>query len=181
MICEHYVQKYSLCLYLYVYLIFVYVNNVTVQLPINVCLLYTGRNKYIQYNFSTEAYVKVNNLYTPWFDYTYEVKQGESLSPILFNIFIDDLATKLIDQKLGVDIDGTNYCILMYADDVVLMAESANDLQKMLDTVYTWMTKWYIILNLKKSKYVHFRPKTFDKTNYKFHINNVSLEVAESY
>ena len=28
----------------------------------------------------------------------------------------------------------------MYADDVVLMAESENDLQKMLDTVNTWMT-----------------------------------------
>jgi len=51
----------------------------------------------------------------------------------------------------------------------------------MLDTVYTWMTKWRITLNLKKSKCVHFRPKTLEKTNYQFHINNVPLEFSESY
>ena len=69
----------------------------------------------------------------------------------------------------------------MYADDVVLMAETETDLQKMLDTVYSWMTKWRITLNLKKSKCVDSRPKILDKTNYKFHINNVPLEFAKSY
>ena len=117
---------------------------------------------------STEACVKVNNLYTPWFDYTYGVKQGDSLSPTLFNIFIDDLAKKIKDLQLGVDIDGTKYCILMYADDVVLMAESENDLQKMLDTVYTWMTKWRITLNLKKSKCIHSDQKHWKKRTTNF-------------
>ena len=32
--------------------------------------------------------------------------------------------------------------VLAFADDIVLLAESVNDLQKLIDIVYRWSTKW---------------------------------------
>ena len=40
----------------------------------------------------------------------------------------------------------------MYADDIVLLAESAEDLQRMLDVVTAYSTQWRFRLNPKKGK-----------------------------
>jgi len=69
----------------------------------------------------------------------------------------------------------------MYADDVVLMAETEQELQDMLSVVQDWMLKWHISLNLKKSKCVHFRPQNVERTEFDFKINNKSLEITSTY
>ena len=48
--------------------------------------------------------------------------------------------------------------MLLYADDVVLLAESEFELQKQLDVLYNWCTKWQLEINYEKSNIVHFRP-----------------------
>ena len=40
----------------------------------------------------------------------------------------------------------------MYADDIVLLAESAKDLQKMLDVVTAYSKQWRFRVNPKKGK-----------------------------
>ena len=42
--------------------------------------------------------------------------------------------------------------LLMYADDIVLLAESARDLQNMLDVVTAYSKRWRFRLNPKKGK-----------------------------
>ena len=42
----------------------------------------------------TESCVCVNGVYTDWFLTTMGVRQGDSLSPTLFALFINDLAVK---------------------------------------------------------------------------------------
>ena len=42
--------------------------------------------------------------------------------------------------------------LLMYADDIVLLAESAQDLQNMLDVVTAYSRRWRFRLNPKKGK-----------------------------
>jgi hypothetical protein len=37
----------------------------------------------------------------------------------------------------------------MYADDIVLMADSEDDLQKMLDTLNNWTTLWHLEVKKK--------------------------------
>ena len=46
------------------------------------------------------------------------------LSPLLFNLFINDLAVFLKSLDLGVKIADENVCLMLYADDIVLLAES---------------------------------------------------------
>ena len=45
----------------------------------------------------------------------------------------------------------------MYADDMVIFAESAEELQAKLNTLYSYTTKWNLIVNIEKTKIVIFR------------------------
>ena len=50
--------------------------------------------------------VKVNDLYSDWFDVNTGVKQGCILSPTLFALYIDDLAKELNSSAFGIQVNG---------------------------------------------------------------------------
>ena len=70
-----------------------------------------------------------------WFDTTLGVKQGDVASPILYSVFINPVVAAL--QCGGVDLfDGRPPLrILLFADDMCVLAEDADALQRMLDVV----------------------------------------------
>ena len=71
------------------------------------------------YNSSTDQ-VRVNGTLTDSFDVSSGVKQGYIISPVLFSMYLNDLAGGMKDLNCGVDINGTKLSILLYADDIVL-------------------------------------------------------------
>ena len=62
----------------------------------------------------------------------------DNISPTLFNIYINDLAEELKSMNLGIKI---HICILLYADDIVLVSEHEQNLQHMLSHVHKWCCK----------------------------------------
>ena len=48
----------------------------------------------------TVSTVKINDYITEYFDVLYGVKQGDNLSPTLFNLFINNLASQIVVLKL---------------------------------------------------------------------------------
>ena len=62
--------------------------------------------------------VKWNGIYSCQFDITRGTRQGSSLSPSLFNIFINDLLLQLESIKDGVHIGPHLYTSFDYADDI---------------------------------------------------------------
>ena len=60
------------------------------------------------------------------------VKQGCSLSPAPFNIYIDQLA-KSLEEIPGLTLSDTEVKCLLFADDLILLAPSKEALQKQLD------------------------------------------------
>ncbi len=82
--------------------------------------------------------VKLNNYETDWFSTESGVRQGDSLSPTLFTIFINDLAKELKELDMGITFDKDKICILHFADDIVILAENESQVQKLLDFVNTW-------------------------------------------
>ncbi len=65
------------------------------------------------------------------------------LSPLLFSIYINDLAEEIKAMNIGV-----NIAILMCADDIALIAENEGDLQKMMDK--RWYEKWNMVKMKRK-------------------------------
>ena len=88
---------------------------------------------------SPSARVILNDYTTNYFDCPLGVKQGDTISPTLFSIFINDLAKELVNSNLGVSLNG-NLVVstLLYADDIVLLADSEENLQLMLNITEMW-------------------------------------------
>lgn len=79
-----------------------------------------------------EAFVAVNGIQSSRFKMKSGVLQGSLLSPLLYSVFIDDLAERL-NECDGPKIGNRKFTALMYADDIALMADNAEDLQTLLD------------------------------------------------
>ena len=97
--------------------------------------------------------VRVDAMFSGWFFTNSGVRQGDSLSPTLFALFINRLAEEIKQLNKGVDVDGVNVSILlyMYADDIVLISGKETDLQDMLDYMKQWCFKWKLKkLNVEK-------------------------------
>ena len=77
--------------------------------------------------------VIINELSTEFVSIKCGVKQGCILSSMLFNVYINDLACKINSLGLGVDIGFDKIAALLYADVLVLISESENDLLLMLN------------------------------------------------
>ncbi len=64
-----------------------------------------------------------------WFCTTVGVRQGCVISPQLFNILPEDVITTALH---GIDISGWSINNLRFADEIVLIAESAKELQTLV-------------------------------------------------
>jgi hypothetical protein len=105
----------------------------------------------------TVSTVRLNGYHSPWFKTNYGVRQGDSLSPTLFAIYINDLVHELNEQGVGLDVDGRNVSSLLYADDIIIFAENEEKLQILLTTLHNWCQQWRLVVNQTKSSIVHFR------------------------
>lgn len=84
----------------------------------------------------------------------------------------------------GVEIFGRRVCILLYADDIVLLAESAEVLQLMLDYACLYASQWRFRFNAKpgKSEIVIAGPSEERKGEEPtFYLGETRLSVAQEY
>ena len=89
--------------------------------------------------------VKYNNCPSDSFSCQLGVRQGECLSPFLFAIYVNDIENEFISKDAnGIDIDVLKIFLLLYADDIIIFAESADDLQNGLDIPYDYCQYWQI-------------------------------------
>lgn len=99
--------------------------------------------------------VRVKEHLMSWFKVSSGLKQGCLLSTTMFNIYLTYLSYTLEHINIGVEVDGTLIYHLLYADDLVLIAENECDLQIMLNTLSDWCFANEITINSIKSKIMH--------------------------
>lgn len=130
---------------------------------------------------STTSCIRINDKLTQWFNCKSGVAQGNNLSPTIFAIFVNDLVSEINDLQLGVKVGESNISILMYADDILLMGDSEESLQTMLNTLHSWCKKWRVLINTTKSKCVHFHKGRTPRSSFRFHIGQNTLETVADY
>ena len=70
---------------------------------------------------------------------------------------------------------------MLFADDIVIMAETEEQLQKLLNFVNDWCRKWRMKVNKDKTKVMHFRRKAHNRTNSTFYLGGNELEIVDEY
>ena len=129
----------------------------------------------------TEASVKVGENLSNYVSIDRGVKQGDSLSPNLFNIYINDLPDIFDKSCQPVTIDKLTISCLMFADDILLLSESAEGLQNALNKVAEYCRKWQLSVNTKKTKIIVFQKKNIPYTKSDFFLNGCKLEKVLKY
>jgi hypothetical protein len=128
-----------------------------------------------------ECAVKVNDKTSGWFVNDIGVRQGDPLSPTLFSLYINDLAVELKNMNLGVKFGNEVINILLYADDMVILAENEVALQAMMDKCAEWCMQWRLSMNIEKTKVVHYRKASVPRTQFKFESYGKEVEVMNEY
>ena len=107
---------------------------------------------------TSKCAIKQNNIRTDFFTYSKGVRQGCILSPLLFNIYINEITTLFKNTNSDPFIlpNGTELSCLLYADDLIILSKSKFGLQKCLDKLHSWSKKWLMEVNLKKKKNYDF-------------------------
>ena len=86
------------------------------------------------------------------------VRQGDVLSPLLFNIYINDI-TKYIGEGNAPSLDGVVVNSLLYADDLVILSTDEMDLQDKLNKLVDFCDEWQLEINEEKSKIIEMRKR----------------------
>ena len=129
---------------------------------------------------NTTTRIKFTNGLSTAFTSERGVKQGDVLSPTLFNIFIDDVVKDLINGNCDpVRIGGLSVNCLLYADDIVLLSESKTGLQTSLNCLGTYCSNWKLQVNVQKSKVIVFNSNGKSHLNEFIYNDNVIQTVAK--
>jgi len=116
------------------------------------------------------------------FDTTVGLPQGAVLSPLLYALFINGLAETLKERHLGVWVSDRQVGILLYADDVVLVANSPEQLQLMLDCASDYAAQWQFRFNTKPGKSdVVVAPNGSVAGDPQFTLSGAALHVSNEY
>ena len=71
--------------------------------------------------------------------------------------------------------------ILLYADDIVLLADNEKELQDMLDILNNWCVSKNMSVNATKSNAMHFRPNSISRTTFRFTCGQCDLQIIDKY
>ncbi|GBP81972.1 LINE-1 reverse transcriptase homolog [Eumeta japonica] len=103
------------------------------------------------------------------------VRQGDPLSPTIFIAVLETIIGKLNWEKVGININGRYLSHLRFADDIVLLSESTNQLQEMINTLHEESRKVGLEINLTKTNIMT------NHTEKPIYLENSSLTYANAY
>jgi len=104
-------------------------------------------------NYYKSFFLIVNNDndYSSLIKTSYGVKQGGNISPDLYKLYTEPIAGRIEAANIGVRIGKLLVNVLMYADDVILLANTIEEAQTMLNIVTEFGQEFQIKYNPNKT------------------------------
>ena len=135
----------------------------------------------IRHIYTTDrACMKLGQSRSDFFALSIGVRQGCILSPLLFNLFLSDLAKKFDARGDRLVLEELSVNALFWADDLILLAETKEELDKLLKILEKYCQENHLMINTKKTKCMIFN-KTGRLIPIPFYLDGIKLEVVRQY
>ena len=129
---------------------------------------------------NTEYCLKLKNGHTAPIKSNLGLEQGCPLSPMLFNLYIDDIKDIFDDKCDPITVQNVKLNHFLYADDLVMLSSSKIGLQTCLDKAAEFAKRKHLIISVKKSKTMVFNTAgKFIKDT--FNLDNERLEPVQTF
>ena len=130
----------------------------------------------------TKCAIKIKGKITNFFKFGKGVRQGCPLSCLLFNLYINDLIPildRVSDSSICLS-ENDPINVLMYADDLIVLARSQEELQKKVDNLNLFLHDRKLFINETKTKCMVFnRGNRLCKINLS--INGIEIENVKTF
>ena len=133
---------------------------------------------------NAKARIRCGAKFTDYIKCTRGVKQGDVCSPVLFSLFINDLALDIINNgRHGVSLssDFVQLVILLFADDMILISETVIGLQTQLNSLFSAASRLQLKVNMNKSNIMVFRKGGYLGARERWIYDGCMMRVVNSY
>ena len=98
------------------------------------------------------------------------VRQGDNISPKLFTACLQDaIINKINWEDKGINIDGEHLSHLIFADDIVLVAKSPEELESMLTDIHLASKPVGLSINLSKTQVMLNESAVHGRCRWEYH------------
>ena len=127
----------------------------------------------------TKSAVVVEGTLSSWFSTTTGVRQGCLLSPVLFNLFLENIMSEALQTFNGtVSVGGRHISNLRFADDIDLMAGSRRELSELTTLLDKTCSDYGMEISTEKSKVMAMGT---DLVQPEIKVRGVTLEQVDSF
>ena len=133
----------------------------------------------------SKAHVLINGQLSDAFNISRSIKQGGLLSMFYFTVAYHDIHDYVSKSNDSLKVYGIDVGSLTLADDTVLLANTVNGLQRMINLAADYGEKWRIVYSTPKTKCITFGETKIsnakNRANRKWHMKSTPIEEVSEY